>query len=257
MRHVELDRLPPGRFAAIAEARSQLPDTRPGSAAPPPRLVRVDLNEQAYLWVRDRLLAREFGPGEKLGVQALADRLGVSRSPVHQALTRLVSEGLISSSRRGYAVAPITPQLMRESHDARVALELFAVEESIGSIAPETMAALRLALRRTIDPVRDGELVDRLAYLRANEAFHECIVDLPGNTVISGLYRGLHVHRLMERAYLTLSLSAAGNSSAEHSSIVEALERGDLDATRDAVRANGATGKRLALEAIAQAGGVL
>ena len=47
----------------------------------PALLVRVDLNEQAYQWVRERLLARHFGPGEKLGLQALADELGVSRSP--------------------------------------------------------------------------------------------------------------------------------------------------------------------------------
>ena len=243
------------RFAAIVEATPALPDPGPARS---PTLVRVDLNEQAYRWVRERLLAREFGPGDKLGLQELADELGVSRSPVHQALTRLVSEGLVIASRgRGYSVRPLTPRLMAETHDARAALELYGVEESIGKVGPDERDALRRALARTIEPVRDGELVDKLAYLRANEAFHELIVDLPGNSVVSEMYRRLNAHRLMERAYLSLDVWAAGNSSAEHTEIVEAIEAGDLGRARAAVRANAETGKRLATEAIELAGGVL
>jgi DNA-binding GntR family transcriptional regulator len=242
------------RFAAIVEAKSALPD--PGTVWSG-RLVRVDLNEQAYQWVRDRLLERSFGPGEKLGLQALADELGVSRSPVHQALTRLVSEGLVTASRRGYQVRPLTARLLQETHDARAALEVYAVEETIGNVGPDARAELRRARERTIEPVRDGVLVDKLAYLRANEAFHELIVDLPGNSVVSEMYRRLNVHRLMERAYLSLDVWAAGNSSAEHTEIVEAIEAGDLDRARAAVRANAETGKRLATDAIELAGGVL
>lgn len=239
-------------LAAIAEARALTDPTWS------PRLVRTDLNEQAYQWVRERLLARHFGPGEKLGLQALADELGVSRSPVHQALTRLVSEGLVTATRgRGYRVRPLTPRLMAETHDARAALELYAVEETIGMVGPDSLTALRRALARTIEPVRDGELVDKLAYLRANEAFHELIVDLPGNSVVSEMYRRLNVHRLMERAYLSLDVSEAGNSSAEHTEIVAAIEAGDLQRARAAVRANAETGKRLATKAIELAGGVL
>jgi DNA-binding GntR family transcriptional regulator len=224
----------------------------------PALLVRVDLNEQAYQWVRERLLARAFGPGEKLGLQALADELGVSRSPVHQALTRLVSEGLVTTTRgQGYRVRPLTPRLMAETHDARAALELYAVEQVIGRVGPGDLAALSRALTRTIEPVRDGELLDKLEYLRANEAFHELIVDLPRNSVVSEMYRRLNAHRLMERAYLSLEVSAAGDSSAEHTEIVSAIEAGDLDRARAAVRMNTETGKRLATEAIELAGGVL
>ena len=242
-------------FAAIVEATPALPDR--GSLWSP-TLVRVDLNEQVYQWVRERLLARHFGPGEKLALQALADELGVSRSPVQHALTRLVSEGLVTTSRsRGYRVRPLTPRLMRETHDARAALEVYAVEATIGRVGPDARAALRRALERTIEPVRDRELVDKLAYLRANEAFHELIVDLPGNSVVSEMYRRLNAHRLMERAYLSLEVSAAGNSSAEHTEIVEAIEAGGVDRARAAVRANAETGKRLVTEAIELAGGVL
>src|SRR5579859_6707191 len=126
--------MPPVRAARVAPATSAASGPPPGAPAPS-ALVRVDLNEQAYQWVRERLLARQFGPGEKLSLQSLADELGVSRSPIHHALTRLVSEGLLTATpRRGYAVRPLTATLMRETHDARLALELFAVEAAIGTV---------------------------------------------------------------------------------------------------------------------------
>ena len=66
-------------------------------------LPRANLNEQVYETLRRRLLAREHGPGEKLSLHELAAELGVSRSPVHHALTRLVSEGMLTvKARRGY-----------------------------------------------------------------------------------------------------------------------------------------------------------
>src|SRR6478735_2287365 len=148
-----------------------------GIVEAPALLVRVDLNEQAYQWVRERLLARQFGPGEKLGLQALADELGVSRSPVHQALTRLVSDGLVTVSRRGYAVRPITTQLVRDALDARLALEVFAARSAATKLAPGKLARLRELLAATLAPVENEQFTDKTAYLDANRAFHEAIAD--------------------------------------------------------------------------------
>ena len=66
---------------------------------------RTNLNDQVYETLKSRLVRRELGPGEKVSLHELAATLGVSRSPVHHALTRLVSEGLLTvKSRRGYFV---------------------------------------------------------------------------------------------------------------------------------------------------------
>jgi DNA-binding GntR family transcriptional regulator len=100
--------MPRVRFARIVAPPTQRL-ARPPAAASVEPLVRVDLDEHAYASVRERLLARRFAPGERFALQGLADELGVSRSPVHQALTRLVSGGIVLSARRGYVVRPITP----------------------------------------------------------------------------------------------------------------------------------------------------
>ena len=76
-----------------------------------PMLPRTNLNEQVYETLRQRYCVAIQVPGAKLSLHELATELGVSRSPVHHALTRLVSEGLLSvKARRGYYVTPVTPK---------------------------------------------------------------------------------------------------------------------------------------------------
>ena len=221
------------------------------------RLVLADLNEQAYDWLRERIVTRRFGPSERLGLQALADELGVSRSPIHQALTKLVSEGLVTVSRRGYSVRPITADLVRDSLDARLALELFAVKRAVDLVTPEKLTHFRELLAATLSPVDGERLADKPAYLSANRAFHEGLVDLPGNAVISEMYRRLNVHQLVDRAILGLPSTDAGASTEEHTEIVEAIAAGEPVRAAAAVEANVVTGRRLVVAAVDLAGGVL
>src|SRR4029078_2697774 len=82
---------------------------------------RANLNDQAYETLRQRILTRDPGPGAKLSLHELAAELGVSRSPGHHALTRLVSEGLLSvKARRGYFVTPVTSQALLEGYEVRL-----------------------------------------------------------------------------------------------------------------------------------------
>jgi DNA-binding GntR family transcriptional regulator len=225
--------------------------------ARPAKIVRIDLNDQVYESIKERLLSREWGPRARLSLQSLADELGVSRSPVHHAVTRLVSEGLVGVDRRGHYAVPVTAKLMSDAHDARLAIELFATERTAGQLAEPERAELRRLLADTVRHVDGRRFRDKRKYLFANQAFHEYLVDLAGNDVLSEMYRRLSVHRLMERALLGYPAVDAGNSSEEHTAIVESLERGELETARAAVRANAETGKRIALAAIEQAGGVL
>lgn len=220
-------------------------------------IVRLDLNDQVYEAIKARLLTREYEGGRKISLQALADDLGVSRSPVHHALTRLTTEGLVVSKRRGYYVRPLTVDLMDELHEARLALELHVAELTVGRVGESDLARFRDLMQATIAPVRGRQIVDTRSYVLANKAFHEYQVDLAGNSIISDMYRRLCVFPLQERALLVLGISAAGESSNEHRAIVAAYESRDLEAARRALRANVETGKEISRMAIERAGGVL
>ena len=214
-------------------------------------LSRTNLNDQVYGTLRERVLQREPGPGAKLSLHELATELGVSRSPVHHALTRLVSEGLISvKARRGYYVMPVTPTIVSDGYDVRLALELHAAERTVGSTKPAQLAAFR-ALMETSERAISQEDWDT-----ANAAFHEFQIDLVENAILSHAYRELSVN-LMMQVIRGGKLEGGDYLVREHRGIVEAFEAGDLARAQQAIRAHIQSGRQIALDAIERAGGEL
>ncbi len=218
---------------------------------PSATLPRTNLNDQVYANLRQRILRRTPGPGKKVSLHALATEFGVSRSPVHHALTRLVAEGLLSvKARRGYFVTPVTPSMVSDAFDVRLALELHAAERAVGAVSEEQLAAFR-ALQAASQAAPTEE-----DWNTANAAFHEFQVDLAQNSVLSHVYREMPVNVIVQ---VIRGGRGADDDDLEHehTAIVAAYEAGDLNAARAAIRAHVASGERRALEEVARAGGVL
>lgn len=211
----------------------------------------ASLHDQVYEELRARLLTRRHPPGAKLSLHELAAELGVSRSPVHHALTRLVSEGLLTvKARRGYFVTPVTAQALAEGYEVRLALELHAAESVVGRLDAADTQAFRSLLEATAAAISHEE------WDGANAAFHEFQIDLAGNALLSRFYRELSVNLLMQ-VIRGGRVEGHANLVTEHRRIVDAFEAGDLDAARHAIRGHVETGKRIALDAIERAGGLL
>ena len=228
-----------------------------GSVSVVGAIQRVDLQDQVYETVKARVLAGDLGPDARLPLQGIADELSVSRTPVHHALTRLVTQRLVDLDSRGFRVRPVTVKRIEEAHGVRRALELYAAEQTVGRVSAEQLQGLRHLLDDTVVCVENLELVDKHEYMLANKAFHEFLVDLAGNETLSYAYRSLSLHELMERVLFSGPTRTAGNSTEEHRAIVAAYEAGDLDAARMAIIANIETGQRIAVAMIEASGGVL
>ncbi len=212
---------------------------------------RANLNEQVYDRLRRRILAREHGPGDKLSLHELAAELGVSRSPVHHALTRLVSEGLLTvKARRGYFVTPVTTRALLEGYDVRLAMESHAADVAVETATDEQLAELRVRLDATAEALSHEE------WDAANAAFHETQVDLAGNGLLSRFYRELSVN-LMMQLIRGGTVERGAYLVTEHRAIVEGLEARDAAAARAAIARHVETGRRIALDAVARAGGSL
>src|SRR5258708_5083015 len=122
-------------------------------------LARTDLHDQVYASLKVALATRKLAVGEKLSLQELATAYGVSRSPVQQALTRLVSEGLVEvKPHLGHFVKPLTVASVCEAYDVREALELWVAEQTVGRVAPGELAELRRLMERTLPMVGAGGL---------------------------------------------------------------------------------------------------
>jgi DNA-binding GntR family transcriptional regulator len=214
-------------------------------------LTATSLHDQVYGELRGRLLTRRHVPGEKLSLHELAAELGVSRSPVHHALTRLVSEGLLTvKARRGYFVTPVTAAALAEGYDVRLALELHAADHAVGRVEAGRLRTFRSLLDDTAAAISHEQ------WDVANAAFHEHQIDLAGNALLSRFYRELSVN-LMMQVIRGGHLEDHAGLVTEHRRIVEGFEAADVDETKRAIRAHVETGKRIALEAIERAGGVL
>lgn len=214
-------------------------------------LTASNLNERVYGELRTRVLTRREPAGAKLSLHVLAAELGVSRSPVHHALTRLVSEGLLTvRPRRGYYVAPVTARAVAEGYDVRLALELLAAEQAIPELDAELVAAFTTALEATDAAISDEQ------WDTANAAFHEYQIELAGNALLSRFYRELSVNLMMQ---VIRGGHVEGHATlvTEHRNIVEAFATGDLRAAQRAIREHIETGRRIALDAIERAGGAI
>jgi DNA-binding GntR family transcriptional regulator len=214
-------------------------------------LTPLNLNERVYDELRTRVLTRQEPSGAKLSLHALADELGVSRSPVHHALTRLVSEGLLSvQPRRGYFVTPVTARAVAEGYDVRLALELIAAERAIEHLDESRLVHFAELLEATDAAISHEE------WDAANAAFHEHQIDLAGNALLSRFYRELSVN-LMMQVIRGGRVEGHANLVTEHRGIVETLMTGNLAAAERAIREHIETGRRIALDAIERAGGEL
>jgi len=214
-------------------------------------VVVANLNQRVYDELRIRVLTRQEPAGAKLSLHVLAAELGVSRSPVHHALTRLVSEGLLTvRPRRGYYVAPVTARAVAEGYDVRLALELLAAERAIGMVNIGELDRFAELLDATDAAISHEE------WDAANAAFHEHQIDLADNALLSRFYRELSVNLLMQ-VIRGGHVEDHAHLVTEHRRIVETFSAGDLAAAERAIREHIDTGRRIALDAIERAGGTI
>jgi DNA-binding GntR family transcriptional regulator len=201
--------------------------------------------DEVHHALRDAILTRVFSPGQRLNVEDLAANLGVSFTPVRQALQLLAAEGLIViQPRSGTYVATLSRRDVEETFDIRQALECLAAETAVVNATEDDLAAARDILARLAIPVQSE--TDRAQHETANSELHQMIVRLSGNRRAAEMYDSLHAHLTIAR------LHRAGDSwqsrltseHAEHEQIVDAFCRRDSRDLQVALRKHIGRAKR-------------
>jgi len=124
-----------------------------------------NLSARVYNQIKDLILCNEVLPGQKLHHQDLSERLGVSRTPVREALTRLVQEGYVSFlPNRGFTCKEIRLQEAEELYDLREALEAFAVEKAVQNVTEAALGEFTKKLERYGNDVKKRFTRARLLY---------------------------------------------------------------------------------------------
>ncbi len=157
------------------------PDNRPHRIHTP--IVRRSLGTDVYGAIWERLATRELQPGDRLSDLHLSRELGVSRTPVREALHRLVQDGVIVyRPNRGFFVAKFSSRDVGEIFDLRTALETLALRTMAGRFSSIDTREQELALEQVVESLtaaRDGGSVNEAAstFLEVDQGFHQWIIN--------------------------------------------------------------------------------
>ncbi len=208
----------------------------------PPTLGRRVLRDSAYDLLLDRLLEGSLPAGAGLSIDGLARELGVSPTPIREALVHLEHTGLVTrTALRGYRVAPpFTADQIRQLADARSIVELGGLELALRN-RESLIPLLQEAHRRHVQVIADvdalpadlddhARVVSYRRYFEADWGFHQAIMLHADNPFVEQLSisLGAQVHRL--RQTVGVGLTDSHEACSEHGRVLTALEEGAADA---------------------------
>lgn len=204
--------------------------------------------DTAYTELKRRIIHCELAPGERVTEAQLASETGIGKTPIREALTRLIQEGLVESiPGHGYEVIPITLGDVHDLFSFRRIVESAAAQLAAGHIPATDLQRLdELCVAQY--SADDAESEER--YLRANYLFHATIADASGNRRLARAVR----HALDESERLlhlsTPLRSPTDEAVREHKDLMDALIAGDGEASRRMANAHITESQRLVLDAL-------
>ena len=213
------------------------------------RTRRPTLSEQAYQTIKRRIICLNMAPGTPFTEAQLAGDLGLSKTPVREALSWLQRDGLVDvEARSRYNVAPVTLKDVRDLYALRVLLE----GEAIALAASQTLSAvqfetLEYVSRATYDP-HDHESIAN--FLSANTLFHATVARFGGNIRLTTALE--QVLQQMERVFhLTLAVIVRNEDNARsHTELIAAIKEGNPAAARLMATTNTRSSEGMVVESL-------
>ncbi|MEE4164403.1 MAG: GntR family transcriptional regulator [Desulfocapsaceae bacterium] len=199
---------------------------------------RLSVREQTYRLIKKKILTGLFPPDERLVEESLAGQLGVSRTPVREALHKLELEGLVrQKGARGFCVPEETAAEMSELFEIRAVLEGHALSCLCNSISEDSVRMLREYISKAEHGVSEGRI--ELVF-ESNTKFHDLIYRLVRSKRprLFNLIEDMRDYILRYRKDSLATLQAAGRSISGHKKILLALELNDPVLCEQVMRAH-------------------
>jgi len=192
------------------------------------------LREAAYEAIRDAIVRGDLAPGTSVSNADLAERLGLSRAPVRDALARLADEGLVETKPQSYTrVTALVPRDVRDAAAVVRVMHELAASTAVPVLTPEHVTAMRDANRRFEAATRAGDID---AAMRADDELHDVLVRVCANRAVAAtIERYTPLIRRLERRQF--SRASARRSVELHGQLIDACAVGDAEqATRVTAR---------------------
>jgi DNA-binding GntR family transcriptional regulator len=200
-------------------------------------MAEQSLEYKVYEQIKDMMLNFDIVPGQRIVITELAQKLGVSRTPVKMALIMLLKEGFVDYSPRQscYTIHQLSKEELDSLHEFRELLELGAVAKAIKNLTPAKVKALE---RKALDFKKAAATDEKELRFVLDLGFHSYFVDLAGSPYLSDTYRNVYQRFFMRRRISRLFGDRYAKVMAEHNAIVEAFRQRDAEMAKQAISAH-------------------
>ena len=205
------------------------------------KIKRTFVKDEAYNILHDKIITGELTPYTQLKISELSKELGISRTPVREAILRLENENLvISKANQWTMVAPIKVERLKDIYPLVLELESYALRENFDQITDEFIDELE-KINKQIRMEHMNENIMRVIEL--DDDFHDLIVGLSPNKEIKPIIDRLkkRIKRFEIGFYQAKDVHKAPSTYDEHLILIESLRERDLDKSLDALRKNWTT----------------
>ncbi len=186
------------------------------------------LKDVAYEKIKSKILEEHYEPGQFLSERTLIDELGMSKTPIKNALVRLESEGFVTvSSKQGIIVIDISIERINDIYNLRIALETYSCQEIYQRITEEQIKELEENIEATKLAAMNKDVK---AFATLDHEFHLAISEVAGNSEITKILLNYQDHlRRITLRHLKKDPNRVQKFYAEHVDILEALKNKDGD----------------------------
>ena len=188
---------------------------------------------QVYEIVKNQILNRKLPSGEKINENALAQSLGISRSPVREALRMLEQDELVVPSSNGLIVNPLNVENMKDVYECRMVLESYAARLSAATLSEEDLSQLESYVNQAMSfhNIRNTKKV-----VQINTAFHDSIIEGCHNTYLKTMIERNRSLSVLARTQEFSAYKRDASYLTEHMDIVRALQQRDGDLAEKLMR---------------------
>lgn len=210
------------------------------------------LRDKIYNKLKEAIVSGELGPGERVIESKLANEIGISRTPIREAIRRLESEGYLESMRRGgVKVTKITEEDIKEWSEIKNTLNELAVKKAVERITDEEIDDLEECLIKAEERY-EKDPNDKTGVIRHNANFHQKLFDISGIELIKNISSGYQKYTYMMRKYLAEIKGRQKRAIAEHRELFEAIKKRDKEKAIEISKRHSENSKKELLDYIEQ-----
>ena len=194
------------------------------------------LGDEVYNAIYAQLMSHKIAPSSRISIDNLVREMGVSQTPIREALSRLEAQGLVVKAHLiGYSAASqMDADRLRQLYDLRLLLEPYAAQQAAANITDEGIAQLE-AIDQSMRAIpKPGLRSSYGEFAQKDGQFHDLIAAYSGNELVQDTLARLHTHVHLFRTYYHATATTDANT--EHEDIIAAIRRRDGSAAYEAMR---------------------